>query len=359
MNIKPRGPILAVLITILVSSLSMTSLVSAASCGATETVIVACTDSSGIWGILLLCINILTSGIGIAAVGGIVYGSILYTSSGNDEARLKKAKEIIQNVIIGLIAYVSMYAVLQFIIPGGIFNTSLAVPSDTSSTNSSTSGSKTKPGTSDDQGSSKDKDKADITSINSVLNIRDASTSSGNVLKEGVLYRSAQLVRLNQKDAKTLKELLANGVIIDLRTDESRASDPDKPVSGVTKANIPIEGLLDTDVMVTDPVRRSQLAKALKTAANANGPVYVHCVAGKDRTGWMVAMIMYAVGANDTQVMREYLKSNEAIPGGVKPEWLKSGLQAARSEYGSIKGYLKAIGLTDGDLSKLKNKFGA
>ncbi len=66
--------------------------------------------------------NILTAGIGIAAVAGIVYGSVLYSSAGGNPDGIKKAKEIIQNVILGLLAYALMYAVLNWLIPGGVLN---------------------------------------------------------------------------------------------------------------------------------------------------------------------------------------------------------------------------------------------
>jgi hypothetical protein len=83
-----------------------------------------CSDGSApnsIWGILLLAINILTGGVGIAAVAGVVYGSVLYASAGGSADQVKKAKGIILNVIIGLVAYALMYSFLNFIIPGGIF----------------------------------------------------------------------------------------------------------------------------------------------------------------------------------------------------------------------------------------------
>lgn len=88
----------------------------------TSTIPCATDGQGGIWGILLLVINILTGGIGIAAVGGIIYGSMLYTSAGGDPAKVKKAKEIIVNIVIGLIAYVFMYSFLNYITPGGLFN---------------------------------------------------------------------------------------------------------------------------------------------------------------------------------------------------------------------------------------------
>jgi hypothetical protein len=98
-------------------------------CGGVQTSIIECDANNGgglkdngVWALLLIAINILTAGIGIAAVGGVVYGSILYTSAGDNEAQVKQAKEIIRNVVIGVIAYIAMYALLQFIIPGGIFS---------------------------------------------------------------------------------------------------------------------------------------------------------------------------------------------------------------------------------------------
>lgn len=98
-------------------------------CGGVPTSVISCgqtgkgdIENTGIWGILLLAINILTAGIGIAAVGGIVYGSILYASAGGSPEGVKKAKSIILNVVIGLVAYALMYSFLNFIIPGGLFS---------------------------------------------------------------------------------------------------------------------------------------------------------------------------------------------------------------------------------------------
>lgn len=77
-------------------------------------------ENTGVWGLLVLIINILTAGIGIAAVGGIVYAAILYTTAADSAEQTKKAISIIINVAVGLIAYALMYALLNFIIPGGV-----------------------------------------------------------------------------------------------------------------------------------------------------------------------------------------------------------------------------------------------
>lgn len=82
---------------------------------------VAILESTGAWGILVLAIKIMTAGVGVLAVAGIVYGSILYTSAGDSSEKVSKAREVIRNVVIGILAYALMYSVLNFIIPGGLF----------------------------------------------------------------------------------------------------------------------------------------------------------------------------------------------------------------------------------------------
>lgn len=81
-----------------------------------------CVQNTGLWSILLTAINILTAGVGVLALAGIVYGSILYTSAGGSAEQIKKAKTVFTNVVIGVIAFGGMYALLNFIVPGGVFN---------------------------------------------------------------------------------------------------------------------------------------------------------------------------------------------------------------------------------------------
>lgn len=88
-------------------------------------------SNTGIWGILLLAINILTAGIGVAAVGGVVYGSILYTTAGGSPEQVKKARTVIINTVVGLILYALMFSFLNFIIPGGMFSASTSLSTDT------------------------------------------------------------------------------------------------------------------------------------------------------------------------------------------------------------------------------------
>jgi len=99
-------------------------------CGNVATSILSCDqaggenasiENTGVWGLLLIAINILTGLVALAAVVGVVYGSVLYTSAGGNQEQVKKAMGIITNVVIGVIAYALMYSLSNFLIPGGIF----------------------------------------------------------------------------------------------------------------------------------------------------------------------------------------------------------------------------------------------
>ena len=125
---------LVVIAATVVGGIAAPATVSALTCGGVETSIIGgevCKDAkdggsgdqSAIWAILILVLNIMTAGVGVAAVGGIVYGAVLYSSAGDKAEQTKKAIGIITNVVIGIIAYAFMYLLLNFLIPGGIFCT--------------------------------------------------------------------------------------------------------------------------------------------------------------------------------------------------------------------------------------------
>lgn len=98
-------------------------------CGGAETAIIKCDadnsgkdiNNNGVWALLVMVINIMTAGIGVLAVGGIVYGAILYTTAEDKADQVKKATDIITNVVIGLVLYALMWATLNFLVPGGVF----------------------------------------------------------------------------------------------------------------------------------------------------------------------------------------------------------------------------------------------
>ena len=66
-------------------------------------------------------LNWLAIGVSVAVLVGIIYGAVMYASAGGNEAQTKKAIGIIRNAIIALILYFAMWAILQYLIPGGVF----------------------------------------------------------------------------------------------------------------------------------------------------------------------------------------------------------------------------------------------
>ncbi len=100
-------------------------------CGGVQTSIISCNEpggdnadvkDTGLWGILKIALNILIAGVGVLALAGIIWGSILYTSAGGNPEQVKKAMGVFTNVVIGVVAFAGMWVLLNFLIPGGAFN---------------------------------------------------------------------------------------------------------------------------------------------------------------------------------------------------------------------------------------------
>ena len=89
----------------------------------------------GVYTLITFVIDILTWGVGIAAVTGIAISGIYYLTAKGNEEQVIKSKRRIFEIVIGLVAYVVLYATLNFLLPGGNFNTSgkCAVSSTSSS----------------------------------------------------------------------------------------------------------------------------------------------------------------------------------------------------------------------------------
>ena len=73
-----------------------------------------------IFAMLLGIVNIVAFGVGIAVVGGIVYGGLMYSTARDNSGQVQKAINIIATSVVGLIAYALLWAVINFIVPGGL-----------------------------------------------------------------------------------------------------------------------------------------------------------------------------------------------------------------------------------------------
>lgn len=182
-------------------------------------------------------------------------------------------------------------------------------------------------------------------------NFRDTAGSSG-AIKAGVLYRSARLYEASASDITSLSNLISGGLIIDLRQTSAQKSYPDKAVPGVSRVSYPMTSTTDYTKFVTGSSDRTAIKNAITDIATSPGKVLIHCTLGRDRTGWITAMVMYTLGANDSQVMNEYLKTSST-----SKSTLNKGLDKARSQYGSIDNYIKTgLGVSDATLASLRAK---
>lgn len=75
---------------------------------------------TGLFLFLRWVLTILTAVVGIAAIGTIIWAGIMYASAADDSGQVAKAKTLIRDVIIGVIAYGLMIVGLNWLVPGGI-----------------------------------------------------------------------------------------------------------------------------------------------------------------------------------------------------------------------------------------------
>jgi len=68
-----------------------------------------------------LVINVLAVGVGIVVTGMIVVGGLQYMLARDNAQAVQAAKSKILNAVIGLVAFIFVYAFLQWIVPGGLF----------------------------------------------------------------------------------------------------------------------------------------------------------------------------------------------------------------------------------------------
>lgn len=120
-----RNIIISIFIaTVIAGSVFIPRITLAANCGGAETSVISCEGegSTAIINIIKQVIKILTAGVGVAAFGAVVYGAFLYTTSEGSPDKVKKAREVWMNTVIGLLMFAFMVAITNFIIPGGVFN---------------------------------------------------------------------------------------------------------------------------------------------------------------------------------------------------------------------------------------------
>ncbi len=242
----------------------------------------------------------------------------------------------------------------------------------------------------------------EILRLASADNFRDVAgpgyaTEDGGRLRTGVFYRSNDL-RLTAADHDVLTGLGLRAVL-DLRSDSEIELHPDPEVPGATwlhfdAIGIPMEqvanlGTRDAAValmeevyraFVVHPKSRAAFGGALRQLAEG-GPQLFHCSAGKDRTGWVAAVLLHVAGVDDPTIEADYLLTNarsadsrarveKAIAKGLGEEhvaafepalvadtsYLRAAGAAVEEAYGDRASYLRdGLGLEQEVLDRLRS----
>lgn len=77
-------------------------------------------DNMCIKELLFLILKILVYGLGAAATVGVVVAGIQYMTARDNESQVAAAKTRLLNIVIGLVAWAVMWAVMNWLIPGGM-----------------------------------------------------------------------------------------------------------------------------------------------------------------------------------------------------------------------------------------------
>ncbi len=232
------------------------------------------------------------------------------------------------------------------------------------------------------------------------------TAQDGRTVRWGMLYRSGDLNDLTRSDWEYWQHIGIQEVI-DFREPEALERKPDRlPPS----SSLVIQQFSVYDTSVTRQENRKLLQQADSYTFNAetilleNNRMYVaqytnafaqafdellqqeepllyHCSAGKDRTGFMSAMLLYALGVPHETIMRDYMASNYyrqaricrraklspliginprvSLPLlEVRPIYLQAAFQVIEEQYGSLDEYLEnGLGVSPQERKMLQTKY--
>lgn len=92
------------------------------SCGGVETILLGCDENGegSVKHIALAILDIMTIGIGILGVVGIMVVGVQYMTAAGDVTKTTKAKQRMVQIIIGLAVYAVLWTLAQWLLPGGL-----------------------------------------------------------------------------------------------------------------------------------------------------------------------------------------------------------------------------------------------
>ncbi|TDU87639.1 HAD superfamily hydrolase (TIGR01509 family) [Kribbella voronezhensis] len=205
-------------------------------------------------------------------------------------------------------------------------------------------------------------------------NARDVGglpTRYGGRTRAGAVIRTDSLHLLDDAGRAAVAEL-GPGLVLDLRSDWE-LSEPHPLAGDPAYRHIPwIDPVRDQEFVPTPDLaevyrgslgrNRAQIVQVLRAVAEApvGLPVVVHCQAGKDRTGLLIALLLELAGVPRDVIAADYAVSEVRL--GLQdgdpfrrtmPETILDSLAHVDSQYGGIRAYLGWLGLTAGEVHRL------
>jgi len=179
-----------------------------------------------------------------------------------------------------------------------------------------------------------DKNQIEIKEVNNFRFLGGLKNEDGKILKDSLIYRSANLHRLRSRSFGEFEKLKIYKVI-DLRTKHEIEKEDDHLPRSIIYKNYPafedqnnemkaakklaLKGKITeadadrrmvkfyTDYVTENPeVIRTIITEIL----NSDQPILYHCTAGKDRTGMITALILKILKFDNQVIFDEYLASN-------------------------------------------------
>ena len=168
--------------------------------------------------------------------------------------------------------------------------------------------------------------------IDNVRDVGGLPVRGGGRTRAGVLLRSAALRTVTPKDLARLVDEVGLRLVLDLRSPAEIDRDGPTEVAragvetlalnflGARRAALPqADADGDTDrvlrnyLLYLDDQPANVAEGVRRLAAEDAGPTLVHCAAGKDRTGVLVAMVLDAVGVEREAVVADYVLSAQQV----------------------------------------------
>jgi len=161
--------------------------------------------------------------------------------------------------------------------------------------------------------------------LDGAANVRDIgghSTLDGGTVRHGEVFRGDSPHRLTMRDVAVL-EALGLRSTLDLRRPDEIAWLGDGPIAEVVEVTSRLP--LDLEALEGDSLfdryrrfveeRSASLAEGVRFLANpAHRPTLVHCFAGKDRTGVLVALTLGLLGVAPEEIVADYRATDEVTP---------------------------------------------